>query len=72
MNETHGGRKLKAFTVLIKTRSYTELAKRLYKTHSAICHSTRALNEQFSCRLFAKVSKKYPVRMSFIGGKQPS
>lgn len=58
MNESLDSRQLKAFVVLAKTGSYTETAKQLYVTHSAICHSMRSLEEQVGCRLLSKLSKK--------------
>lgn len=58
MNESLDSRQLKAFVVLAKTGSYTETAKQLYVTHSAISHSMRALEEQVGCRLLSKLSKK--------------
>ena len=58
MNESLDSRQLKAFVVLAKTGSYTETAKQLYVTHSAISHSMRALEEQVGCRLLSKLGKK--------------
>jgi urea transport system substrate-binding protein len=58
MNETLGSRQLKAFMVLAKTESYTETAKQLYLTPSAISHAMRALEEDVGCRLFTKAGKK--------------
>lgn len=58
MNESLDSRQLKAFVVLAKTGSYTETAKQLYVTHSAISHSMRALEQQVGCRLLSKLGKK--------------
>jgi urea transport system substrate-binding protein len=58
MNESLDSRQLKAFVVLAKTGSYTETAKELFVTHSAISHAMRDLEEDVGCRLFAKVGKK--------------
>jgi urea transport system substrate-binding protein len=58
MNETLGSRQLKAFMVLAETESYTEAAKQLYLTPSAISHAMRALEEDVGCRLFIKAGKK--------------
>ncbi len=58
MNESLDSRQLKAFVVLAKTGSYTETAKQLFVTHSAISHSMRALEEQVGCRLLSKLNKK--------------
>ncbi len=49
---------MNAFVALAKTGSYTETAKQLCVTHSAISHSMRALEEQMGCRLFYKLGKK--------------
>lgn len=61
MNESLDSRQMKAFVVLAQTGSYTETAKRLYVTHSAISHSMKALEEQLGCRLFYKLGKKITV-----------
>jgi urea transport system substrate-binding protein len=58
MNESLGSRQLKAFMVLAKTESYTETAKQLYLTPSAISHAMRALEEDVGCRLFTNTGKK--------------
>ena len=58
MNESLDSRQLEAFVVLSKTGSYTEAAKRLYVTHSAISHSMKALESQVGCRLLSKLRKK--------------
>jgi len=58
MNESLDIRQLNAFVVLAKTGSYTETARQLYVTHSAISHSMRALEEQAGCRLLLKLNKK--------------
>src|SRR5581483_7131899 len=58
MNETLGSRQLKAFMVLAETESYTEAAKQLCLTPSAISHAMRALEEDVRCRLFIKTGKK--------------
>lgn len=58
MNEPLDSRQLKAFVLLAKTGSYTETAKQLYVTHSAISHSMRALEQQVGCRLLSKLGKK--------------
>ena len=58
MNEALDSRQLEAFVVLSKTGSYTEAAKHLYVTHSAISHSMKALEGQVGCRLLSRVRKK--------------
>lgn len=58
MSESLDSRQLEAFVVLAKNGSYTETARQLFVTHSAISHSMRALESQTGCRLFNKVGKK--------------
>jgi LysR family transcriptional regulator, low CO2-responsive transcriptional regulator len=58
MNESLDSRQLRAFVMLAKTGSYTEAAKQLCLTHSAVSHSMRALEEQVACRLFNRLGKK--------------
>ncbi len=58
MSETLDTRQLTAFAVLAKTESYTETARQLYVTPSAIHHAMRALEEDVGCRLFTKMGKK--------------
>jgi len=58
MNETLDSRQLTAFAVLAKTESYSEAARQLHLTPSAIHHAMRALEEDVGCRLFAKLGKK--------------
>src|SRR5665213_395934 len=58
MSESLDSRQLEAFVALAKNGSYTETAKQLYVTHSAISHSMRTLENQTGCRLLSKVRKK--------------
>lgn len=58
MNQTLDSRRLKAFVVLAENGSYTETARRLFVTHSAISHSMRALESEVGCRLLSKLNKK--------------
>lgn len=58
MNQSLDSRQLEAFVTLSKTGSYTEAAKHLYVTHSAVCHSMKALESQVGCRLLSKLRKK--------------
>ena len=43
LGEPLDSRQLKAFAILAKTGSYTETARQLYVTHSAISHAMRVL-----------------------------
>lgn len=58
MNQTLDSRRLKAFVALAENGSYTETARQLFLTHSAISHSMRGLEEDVGCRLFYKTGKK--------------
>ncbi|HUC86385.1 MAG TPA: transporter substrate-binding protein [Candidatus Acidoferrales bacterium] len=58
MNKTLDSRQLKAFLVLAKTESYTETARQLHLTRSAIGHAMHALEEDVGCRVFAKLGKR--------------
>jgi DNA-binding transcriptional LysR family regulator len=58
MNETLDSRQLATFASLAKTESYTETARQLYLTPSAVHHAMRALEENVGCRLVAKMGKK--------------
>jgi DNA-binding transcriptional LysR family regulator len=50
-------RQLNAFVTLAETGSFTETARRLALTQSAISHSMRALEAETHCRLLTKMGK---------------
>jgi DNA-binding transcriptional LysR family regulator len=58
MEEPLDSRQLKAFVILSKTGSYTQTAKHLCVTHSAISHAMRALEDNVGCRLLSRMGKK--------------
>lgn len=64
MNEIHlmatplDSRQLQAFQVLSKTGSFTETAKTLHLSQSAISHSMKALERNVGCRLLDRVGKR--------------
>ncbi|HEX3801014.1 MAG TPA: LysR family transcriptional regulator [Verrucomicrobiae bacterium] len=58
MDEPLDSRQLRAFVVLAETGSYTETARRLFVTHSAISHAMRALESTVGCRLLNNLNKK--------------
>jgi len=64
MNQIHltapplDSRQIQAFQVLAKTGSFTETAKALHLSQSAISHSMKALEQNIGCRLFDRVGKK--------------
>lgn len=51
-------RQLQAFNVLCSTGSFTETAKRLFLTQSAVSHSMKSLEEECGSRLFRRQGKK--------------
>src|SRR5437879_2541232 len=51
-------RQLRAFSVLAHTGSFTQAARELRLTQSAISHAIKALEEDVSCRLFDRMGKK--------------
>jgi RHS repeat-associated protein len=64
MNQIHSpaspldSRQLLAFQILATTGSFTETAKRLNLSQSAISHSVKALEENVNCRLVDRVGKR--------------
>jgi DNA-binding transcriptional LysR family regulator len=64
MNQIHltgsplDSRQMQAFQVLSRTGSFTETAKALNLSQSAISHSMKALEQNVGCRLFDRVGKK--------------
>jgi DNA-binding transcriptional LysR family regulator len=64
MNQVHmdrsplDSRQLQAFHVLARNGSFTETAKILHLSQSAISHSMKALELNVGCRLFDKAGKK--------------
>ena len=51
-------RQLQAFEILCSTGSFTETAKRLFLTQSAVSHSMKSLEEECGSRLFRRQGKK--------------
>lgn len=51
-------RQLLGFVTLAETGSFTETAKRLFLTQSAISHSIKGLESDLGCKLFTRVGKK--------------
>jgi DNA-binding transcriptional LysR family regulator len=64
MNHIHSGgspldsRQIQAFQILSKTSSFTETAKALHLSQSAISHSIKALEESVGCRLVDRMGKR--------------
>jgi DNA-binding transcriptional LysR family regulator len=51
-------RQLRAFTVLARCGSFTQAARELHLTQSAVSHAMRALEEDIGCRLLDRMGKK--------------
>ena len=51
-------RQLRAFATLARTASFTQAARELHLTQSAVSHSMKALEREVGCRLLDKLGKK--------------
>ena len=51
-------RQLRAFSILASTGSFTQAAKKLFLSQSAVSHSMKALEEDVGCRLLDRMGKK--------------
>ena len=51
-------RQLRAFSVLARSGSFTQAARELHLTQSAVSHAMRALEEDIGCRLLDRMGKK--------------
>ena len=51
-------RQLRAFSALARTGSFTQAARQLHLTQSAISHAMKALEEDVGCRLLDRIGKK--------------
>lgn len=58
MNQPLDSRQLRAFVILCQTGSFTDTAKKLFLSQSAISHSIKSLEEDVGCRLLDRVGKK--------------
>jgi len=58
MNETLDSRQLLAFRTLVQTRSFTETARLLNLTQSAISHSIKNLESDLRCQLVTRTGRK--------------
>jgi DNA-binding transcriptional LysR family regulator len=64
MNSVHtrqnplDSRQISAFVTLARTGSFTDTARELFLTHSAISHSVRALENELGCRLLSRLGKR--------------
>lgn len=58
MNVPLDSRQVRAFCVLARVGSFTQAARELHLTQSAISHSMKALESDVGCRLFDKMGKK--------------
>lgn len=67
MIETIDSRQLVAFCTLVQTGSFTETARQLHLTQSAISHSIRNLEEDLSCQLVTRTGRK--IHITTEGGE---
>jgi len=58
MSNPLDSRQVRAFCVLARTGSFTQSARELHLTQSAVSHSMKALERDVGCRLFDKLGKK--------------
>ena len=58
MNAPLDSRQLRAFVTLARTGSFTQTARELHLTQSAISHSMKALESDVGCRLLDRLGKK--------------
>ncbi len=58
MIETIDSRQLLAFCTLVQTGSFTETARELNLTQSAISHSVKNLEEDLRCQLVTRTGRK--------------
>lgn len=57
MSQPLDSRQLRAFSILARTGSFTETAKQLHLSQSAISHSMKALEQEIGCRLLDRMGK---------------
>ncbi len=57
MSQPLDSRQLRAFSILARTGSFTETAKQLHLSQSAISHSMKALEQEVGCRLLDRMGK---------------
>ncbi|HEY2342815.1 MAG TPA: LysR family transcriptional regulator [Chthoniobacteraceae bacterium] len=57
MSQPLDSRQLRAFSILARTGSFTETARELHLTQSAVSHAMRALEEDVGCRLLNRLGK---------------
>jgi len=58
MSNPLDSRQVRGFCVLARTGSFTQTARELHLTQSAVSHSMKALERDVGCRLFDKLGKK--------------
>ena len=57
MTQPLDSRQLRAFSILARTGSFTETAKQLHLSQSAISHAMKALEQEVGCRLLDRLGK---------------
>src|SRR5579859_6872932 len=51
-------KQLRAFSILARTGSFTQAARELHLSQSAVSHSMKALEQDVGCRLLDRMGKK--------------
>lgn len=57
-------RKLLAFVTLARCGSFTETARELFLTQSAVSHAIKSLEDELECRLFDRLGRKAKLTQS--------
>ena len=57
-------RKLLAFATLARVGSFTQAAKELSLTQSAVSHAIKALEKDLGCRLFERMGRKVTITLA--------
>jgi DNA-binding transcriptional LysR family regulator len=59
-------RKLLAFVTLARCGSFTQTARELYLTQSAVSHAIKSLEDDLQCRLFERLGRKAKLTQSGV------
>ncbi|SRR5208283_4185161 len=59
-------RKLLAFVTLARCGSFTQTARELFLTQSAVSHAIKSLEDELQCRLFERLGRKAKLTRSGV------
>jgi DNA-binding transcriptional LysR family regulator len=59
-------RKLLAFATLARCGSFTQTARELFLTQSAVSHAIKSLEDELQCRLFERLGRKATLTQSGV------